>query len=113
MITAGQLNLLIFLKLIVRTPLLRSIRFYIILPKNLFGVDINLATIGIAKARMFLSVVKFFDYTNKDYLIRFSNITCNLKTGNSLIGYIDSSLYSPYVNFKLKPINSQTNHQIY
>ena len=77
------------------------IKFFIILSRNIYGVDINPSAINIAKARLFLSIAKHFD-SEKGYFNRFPNIHFNLRTGNSLIGFkqiedkekkVKSSLY--------------------
>lgn len=63
------------------------VKFFIILSRNIYGVDINPRAIKIAKARLFLSLAKHFDI-NEDYFIQFPNVHFNLRRGNSLIGYI-------------------------
>jgi hypothetical protein len=62
------------------------VKFFIILSKNVYGVDINPSAINIAKARLFLTIAKHF--TTGKYFIRFPNVHFNLRTGNSLIGYV-------------------------
>lgn len=63
------------------------IKFFIILSKNIYGVDINPTAINVARARLFLNLAKHFD-SEKGYSIRFPNIHFNLRLGNSLIGYV-------------------------
>lgn len=63
------------------------IKFFIILSKNIYGVDINQSAINVARARLFLSIAKHFD-VGKGCFIRFPNVHFNLRTGNSLIGYV-------------------------
>ena len=62
------------------------IKFYIILSRNIYGVDINPSALKIAKARLFLSLAKHFD-VNKNYFIQFPNVHFNLRVGNSLVGF--------------------------
>ena len=63
------------------------VKFFIILSKNLYGVDINPSALKVAKARLFLTLAKHFDI-HKNYFIRFPNVHFNLREGNSLIGYV-------------------------
>lgn len=63
------------------------IKFFIILSKNIYGVDINPSALKVAKARLFLTLAKHFD-VNKNFFIRFPNVHFNLRAGNSLIGYV-------------------------
>lgn len=65
------------------------VKFFIILARNLYGVDIMHTAINIAKARLFLTLAKHFDANKGDLFIRLPNIHFNLMVGNSLIGYID------------------------
>ncbi|MEM4068142.1 MAG: Eco57I restriction-modification methylase domain-containing protein [Candidatus Micrarchaeaceae archaeon] len=62
------------------------VKFFIILSKNIYGVDINPSALKVAKARLFLTLAKHFD-VDKNYFIRFPNMHFNLRDGNSLIGY--------------------------
>jgi len=62
------------------------VKFFIILSKNIYGVDINPSALKVAKARLFLTLAKHFS-VNKNYFIRFPNVHFNLREGNSLIGY--------------------------
>ncbi len=63
------------------------VKFLIIISKNVYGVDINPSALKIAKARLFLTLAKHFDF-HKNYFIRFPNVHFNLREGNSLIGYV-------------------------
>jgi len=63
------------------------VKFFIILSKNIYGVDINPSALKVAKARLFLILAKHFDI-HKNYFIRFPNVHFNLREGNSLIGYV-------------------------
>ncbi|MBW9222758.1 Eco57I restriction-modification methylase domain-containing protein [Methanothermococcus sp. SCGC AD-155-C09] len=66
------------------------VKFFIILSKNIYGVDINPSAIKVAKARLFLTLAKHFNVgKEKDLSIRFPNVHFNLRVGNSLIGYVD------------------------
>ncbi|RLI49162.1 MAG: hypothetical protein DRP09_20880, partial [Candidatus Thorarchaeota archaeon] len=66
------------------------IKFFIILSKNIYGVDINPSALKVAKARLFLTLAKHFKVgKEKDIFIRFPNVHFNLREGNSLIGYVD------------------------
>lgn len=65
------------------------VKFFIILSRNIYGVDINPSAIKVARARLFLTLAKHFKVgKEKDTFIRFPNVHFNLRTGNSLIGYI-------------------------
>ena len=64
------------------------VKFFIILSKNVYGVDINPRALKVARARLFLSLAKHFDLDQKYYLM-FPNIHFNLRPGNSLIGYTE------------------------
>jgi hypothetical protein len=61
------------------------VKFFIILSRNVYGVDINPGAINVAKARLFLTIARHFKAGR--YFIRFPNVHFNLRTGNSLIGY--------------------------
>jgi len=72
------------------------IKFFIILSKNIYGVDINPSALRIAKARLFLTLAKHFKVgKEKDVFIRFPNVHFNLREGNSLIGYVDIERQKP------------------
>lgn len=65
------------------------VKFFIILSKNIYGVDINPSALKVARARLFLTLAKHFKVDKeKDLFVRFPNVHFNLRTGNSLIGYI-------------------------
>ena len=66
------------------------LKLFVVLPKNIYGVDIDRDAIQVARARIFLSLAKHFrvGMEEKD-IVRFSNVYLNLKVGNSLIGYVD------------------------
>lgn len=64
------------------------VKFFIILSKNIYGVDINRGALKVAKARLFLTLAKHFD-ANKNLFIRFPNVHFNLRSGNSLVGYVE------------------------
>lgn len=64
------------------------VKFFIILSKNIYGVDINPSALKVAKARLFLTLAKHFDI-HKNYFIRFPNVHFNLRAGNTLIGYFN------------------------
>lgn len=64
------------------------VKFFIILSKNIYGVDINPRALKVARARLFLSLAKHFDLDQK-YFLMFPNIHFNLRPGNSLIGYTE------------------------
>lgn len=64
------------------------LKFFIILSKNIYGVDINPSAVKIAQARLFLSMAKHFrPRKGENIFIRFPNVHFNLRVGNSLIGY--------------------------
>jgi len=72
------------------------IKFFIILSKNIYGVDINPSALKVAKARLFLTLAKHFKAgKEKDIFIRFPNVHFNLREGNSLIGYVDIKRQKP------------------
>ena len=58
--------------------------FFIVFPRNIYGVDTNENVIKIAKARLFLTLAKHV--TSPD-TVKISDVHFNLKTGNSLLGY--------------------------
>ncbi|MEJ2248620.1 MAG: Eco57I restriction-modification methylase domain-containing protein [Candidatus Lokiarchaeota archaeon] len=62
------------------------VKFFIILSRNIYGVDINKSALKVAKARLFLSLAKHFDVTKK-HSIMFPNVHFNLRYGNSLVGF--------------------------
>jgi len=65
------------------------VKFFIILSKNIYGVDINPSALKVAKARLFLTLAKHFKVgKEKDTFIRFPNVHFNLREGNSLIGHV-------------------------
>ncbi|NGX49117.1 MAG: Type IIS restriction enzyme Eco57I [Candidatus Anoxychlamydiales bacterium] len=61
------------------------LKFFIILSRNIYGVDINPRALKVARARLFMSLAKHFDSNNETF-IRFPNVHFNLRQGNSLIG---------------------------
>ncbi|MCL0032600.1 BREX-1 system adenine-specific DNA-methyltransferase PglX [Peptococcaceae bacterium] len=66
------------------------VKFFIILSKNVYGVDINSSALKVARARLFLTLAKHFKVgRGKDIFIRFPNVHFNLREGNSLIGYVE------------------------
>lgn len=66
------------------------VKFFIILSKNIYGVDINPSALKVAKARLFLTLAKHFRAgKEKEVFIRFPNVHFNLRDGNSLIGYVE------------------------
>ncbi len=64
------------------------VKFFIILSRNVYGVDINPSALKVARARLFLMLAKHFN-ANADLFIRFPNVHFNLREGNSLIGYMN------------------------
>ena len=65
------------------------VKFFIILSKNIYGVDINPSALKVAKARLFLTLAKHFKAgRERDIFVRFPNVHFNLREGNSLIGYV-------------------------
>ncbi|MFX0136566.1 MAG: Eco57I restriction-modification methylase domain-containing protein [Candidatus Hodarchaeota archaeon] len=65
------------------------ITFYIILPKNVFGVDIDREAIQVAKARLVIFMAKFLEISNS-HPIHLQDVYFNIRIGNSLLGYIQS-----------------------
>ncbi len=65
-----------------------KLKFHIIISRNIYGVDILLGAIKVARARLFLSLAKHFD-ARKETHARFPNVHFNLRAGNSLIGFAD------------------------
>ncbi|MHA1310052.1 MAG: Eco57I restriction-modification methylase domain-containing protein [Candidatus Helarchaeota archaeon] len=61
--------------------------YYVIIPKNIYGVDIDQTSINITKARLFLLLTQYYDL-NWDW-VYFPETYFNLRTGNSLIGVVD------------------------
>lgn len=66
-----------------------SITMNLILTKNVYGVDINPNVLNIAKARLFLNLIHFYNVT-KDPFSNLPYFFSNLKEGNSLLGYIQA-----------------------
>ncbi len=64
------------------------VKFFIILSRNIYGVDINPSALKVARARLFLTLARHFD-VNSGVFIRFPNVHFNLREGNSLIGYVN------------------------
>ena len=64
------------------------VKFFIILSRNIYGVDINPSALKVARARLFLTLARHFN-VNAGVFIRFPNVHFNLRDGNSLIGYVD------------------------
>lgn len=64
------------------------VKFFIILSRNIYGVDINPSALKVARARLFLTLARHFN-VNAGVFIRFPNVHFNLREGNSLIGYVD------------------------
>ena len=85
---SGQLEKLDILEINDSEKLRLYLKFFIILTRNVYGVDINPSALKIAKARLFLSLAKHFN-VKKNYFIQFPNVHFNLRRGNSLIGYVD------------------------
>lgn len=77
------------------------LKFFIILSRNLYGVDINEGALKIARARLFLSLAKHFDKKEHRF-IRFPNVNSNLRPGNSLIGYVRIEEPKEYVGKKVE-----------
>jgi len=72
------------------------VKFFIILSKNIYGVDLKPSALKIAKARLFLTLAKHFKVgKEKDNFIRFPNVHFNLREGNSLIGYVNIERQKP------------------
>ena len=65
------------------------LKFFIILSRNIYGVDINPSALKVARARFFLSMAKHFRPSERsdEVFVRFPNVHFNLREGNSLIGY--------------------------
>ncbi|AKG91653.1 TaqI-like C-terminal specificity domain/Eco57I restriction-modification methylase [Geoglobus ahangari] len=64
------------------------VKFFIILSRNIYGVDINPSALKVARARLFLTLARHFN-VSAGVFIRFPNVHFNLREGNSLIGYVD------------------------
>jgi len=72
------------------------VKFFIILSKNIYGVDINPSALKVAKARLFLTLAKHFKTEKeKEIYVRFPNVHFNLREGNSLIGYVELGKEKP------------------
>ena len=61
-----------------------------ILLKNLYGVDINPNAVEIAKLRLWLWLVDSYD---PEHIQPLPNIEYNLRSGNTLLGYVDISRF--------------------
>ncbi|ASJ11126.1 hypothetical protein A3L12_07350 [Thermococcus sp. P6] len=64
------------------------VKFFIILSRNVYGVDIKPSALKVAKARLFLTLARHFN-ADAGVFIRFPNVHFNLREGNSLIGYVN------------------------
>ncbi|MFW9995214.1 MAG: Eco57I restriction-modification methylase domain-containing protein [Candidatus Odinarchaeota archaeon] len=60
------------------------LKYSIIFPRNIYGVDINPNAVEIVKIRLFLSLVKH-SYTKNFDIVHLSSFRFNLRTGNALI----------------------------
>lgn len=91
--------------------LIFHLKFFIILAQNIYGVDINLNAIKMAKTRLFLSLAKHF---NKEinWNIPFSNIKLNLKCGDALLGFKDTLNQEKNRKFTLNLINSSKKYDL-
>jgi len=83
----GQLEAIDLLEIRDEEQFKLYVKFFIILSKNIYGVDINPSALKVAKARLFLTLAKHFN-VHKNYFIRFPNVHFNLRKGNSLLGYV-------------------------
>jgi len=70
-----------------------------ILLKNLYGVDINPNAVEIAKLRLWLWLVASYDPENIQPL---PNIEYNLRSGNTLLGYVDISRFKDIKSLDLE-----------
>ncbi|MHA1872722.1 MAG: Eco57I restriction-modification methylase domain-containing protein, partial [Candidatus Heimdallarchaeaceae archaeon] len=78
------------------------VKFFIILSRNIYGVDINPSALKIARARLFLTLAKHFKVNKeKDLFIRFPNVHFNLREGNALVGYVEWKREKPRRQVKL------------
>ncbi|NHJ00796.1 MAG: hypothetical protein EAX86_01585 [Candidatus Heimdallarchaeota archaeon] len=59
----------------------------LIIPRNLYGVDINFIAVQIAKIRCLMIMVKFFS-SSKMRVSLLAKMNHNLKQGNALLGYL-------------------------
>ncbi len=59
------------------------ITYFVIFPNNIYGVDINLHALHIAKARLFLTL---FRHGANSFTAGLKNVYLHLKHGNSLVG---------------------------
>lgn len=57
--------------------------------KNLYGVDIEVSAVEIAKLRLWLSLIEDLDTSNLSNIETLPNIEYNLLSGNSLVGWFD------------------------
>ncbi|AEK73452.1 hypothetical protein GQS_07780 [Thermococcus sp. 4557] len=62
-----------------------KIMFYVIISRNIYGVDIDPRAVSLARARLFLTLAESFDPSG--VYIRFPNVHFNIRPGNSLIGF--------------------------
>jgi len=86
----GEIKEINLLNILNEDKLKLLVKFYIILSKNIYGVDINPSALKVAKARLFLTLAKHFKaQKDKEIFIRFPNVHFNLREGNSLIGNIE------------------------
>jgi hypothetical protein len=64
-----------------------AVKFFIILSKNIYGVDIDERALKVGRARLFLTLAKHFKSQSGAFL-RFPNVHFNLRKGNSLVGFL-------------------------
>jgi len=87
------------------------VKFFIILSRNIYGVDINPAAVKVARARLFLTLAKHFK-KDKNLFIRFPNVHFNLREGNSLVGYLDLKKENSQKKFQLSLFSKKENTRI-
>jgi hypothetical protein len=76
-----------------------------IVSNNLFGIDTNPTVLKIAKVRLLLLLIEFFNGNPLDFPV----IPLNLKEGNALLGYISSKRGKSTEQLKLDSYLSKTN----
>lgn len=63
-----------------------------IIMNNLFGVDIEVSAIEIAKLRLWLSLIEDLNLDDPEYMDTLPNIEYRIVCGNSLIGWVDEKI---------------------
>ncbi len=81
----GEITPLDLLNISERRQFRLYVTLFIVLPRTIYGVDINPRAVKVARARLFLTLAKHFDVGTDS--LSLSNAYVNVRTGNALVGY--------------------------